>query len=199
MPPDGDIACASYEYDPAQDASALESIVSLKRDERGGKPVRPALDHLLMGPERLQAALAFATARAKAECSKFNKNAIANPIDEHDIIGWKPAEQQEAEIHRILRKVARARRVHISCYLSGPKGKPTPAGTALADEHRRRKKLAILSPVEWQDHLRRQRRCATRSIPIAGGPCCGIGFRVFPPKPSGFLIAVVSKTGAGMC
>ena len=199
MPPDGDIACASYEYDPRRDALALESIVSLKRDEQGNKlvavvdgkvvvarsgshplawartdkkrekgvsrnegwkPVRPALDGLLMGPGRLQAALAHVTARAKAEWWGSRGDSTAPVEDDSSRIGWKTEEQRQAEMLRVLRRAARARRVDISFYVSGTHGELTRAGTELANEYQRREQLSLLSPDTWQERLRR-RRCWT--------------------------------------
>ena len=201
MTPDGDIACASYEYDPGRDAAALESIVSLKHDEmgkklvarvdgkivvaragshplawartdkkrektespnKGWKPVRPALDPLLMGPGRLQAALAFATRQTVAECARSHRGRPAPAVDESTVHGWKSADQQQTEILRVLRKAARARRIELSCYVSNSKGKLTPAGARLADQFRRRERFALLSPATWQEHLRRGRCRALR-------------------------------------
>jgi hypothetical protein len=199
MTPDGDIACASYEYDPGLDALALQNIVSLKRDEKGNKlvvrvdgkivvaragpnplawartdrkreknespkqgwkPVRPVLDDLLIGPERLLAALAHTTAKARAEFEKFHRDRPPTTWDESTVLEWKSADQQQAALLRILRKAARARRVDVSHYVSNSKGKLTRAGSELADQYRRRQRLANLSADAWDEQLRRQ-RCFT--------------------------------------
>ena len=201
MTPDGDIACASYEYDPGQDTASLKCIVSLKPGKKGHKlvvrvdekivvaragsnplawartdkkreknespnkgwkPVRPELCHLLMGPARLRAALAHIAADTRAEYSKFHGDGPAPREDESTVHDWPPAFHQQTGVLRVLRKIARVRRVELSHFVSDSHGNLTLAGGALAAEYRERRRRARFSPEVWRESLREARCQALR-------------------------------------